>query len=185
VGRVGTEIRGSAIRKRLIVVLVAAVVAGLIPVAATAKPKPPEPEPSWSDCVFVDGTLQEYTGGNYNCMWQAGAGSHWAISVTPEGAAVSITLAVKDNQTSAGGDLCPVSSTDPPADRNPEWLPSWSRDTEPVTATYDLPGGSGNCVDLILNDIDPGDADEFTLFVDTLPGRNRVSVTVDTVPPPP
>ena len=53
-------------RKRLFVILAVAVVAGLIPVAATAKPKPPEP--SWPDCIFQGGVLQDYTGGNFSCV---------------------------------------------------------------------------------------------------------------------
>jgi hypothetical protein len=173
--------RGCAMRKRLSVILAAAVVAGLIPVAAIAKPKPPEPPPEpWPPCVFVDGTLQDYTGGNYNCMWRPEAGTNWDITVTPEGAAVSITLAVKDDQTSAGGDLCLVMATDPPADRNADYKPQWSRVTTAVTATYALPD-DGDCHDPYGGEVIPGDPDEFTLFVDTVPGRNPVSVTVDTV----
>lgn len=161
------------------VILAVAVVAGLIPVAAAAKPKPPEP--SWPNCEFEDGVLQGYAGGNYNCIWQAGAGTNWDITVTPERAAVSITLAVKDNQTSAGGDLCPVGSTVPEADRNAAWKPEWSRGTDAVTATYALPS-DGECVDPYSGSVETGNPNEFTLFVDTAPGRNRVSVTVDQLP---
>ena len=161
------------------VILAVAVITGLTPVAAAAKPRPPEP---WPNCNFSDqGVLQGYAGGNYNCMWRPGAGTTWDITVTPEGAAVSITLAVKDNQTSAGGDLCPVSGTVPPADANPGWLPSWSKVTGRVTATYELPA-DGDCVDSYGGDVETGDPNEFTLFVDTVPGRNRVSVTVDQLP---
>ena len=87
-------------KKRLLVVLVVALVAGLAPVAATAKPKP---TPPIGPCNIVNGRLQDYSGGDYFCTWRPELPSTWRITVTPHAVASQVAFTVEDNHP---GELC-------------------------------------------------------------------------------
>jgi hypothetical protein len=169
--------------KRAVTILAVMLVAGLMPVAVTAKgaPSPPATVP---DCQFVDGGASGVlvgTTGDYMCRWQAwGEGEEpltsWTveIAVLPEGASANlITLAVKDDHLAGlGGDLCPTTDG--------ELKPQVRQVSGGITVTYELPA-DGNCVDFDGDTVPAGVAGEFVFFMDSLLKRG-LAVSVMLVP---
>ena len=148
-------------KKRLMIVLAAVLVAGLAPVAAIAKPSSP---PSLQSCDFAaDRTTLAYTGSTkegdlgYFCLWTPDPNvASWLITVEPKNVASNIALAVKYEHPG-------IPCVREIATGRTVW-------PDTVTVIADVTAG-GNC---------GADSDnQFVLWVDsTVQKQNKVVVTV-------
>ncbi|NNL12959.1 MAG: hypothetical protein HKO82_04645 [Acidimicrobiia bacterium] len=156
--------------RRLLAIFTAlAMLLALAAPASAKKPtKPPtEPEPPPA-CVFENGVLVGFDGGELLCAWSvAELGTTWMVTMTPTSVASRMMISVRDNDPV--GDFCAY-----------EYVPG--RTTEPIaTGPFLLPEvvDGEQCGLPGAQQFDHGDPNEFFLLVNAKAKGSQVSVSVE------